>query len=936
MNNTKQAVKFRHLIAVIFMLGMNQVFPVSMYAQEINITVNKNYDNLPFDQFIEKIESEFSVNFYYQEEWTKNIHIRVTDSSSDLSKILSDALEPLGLQFYVDNQAIILYKGPEIANALPQYKKQDNSETAELVYAEKTESEKKYIASKKTEGFQLIEVGQKSNSISETVYIIRGKLTDYATGEPLIGATVFVEELGRGAATDLDGQFQLALKPGKYFVRAKSLSMKEHKFYLQVYSDGQISVPLEKELVSVNEVVVYADKIDNVGGMQMGFDRISSKELKEIPVVMGEKDLLKVAQMLPGVQSAGEGASGINVRGGTADQNLFYINKMPVYNTSHLFGFFTAFNPDIVNNFSLYKSNIPANYGGRVSSIFDISTRQGNKKKFFAQGGISPITARVAIEGPIIKNKASYVLSYRATYSDWILSKMDDINLRNSQAAFYDLSGSVNGEINEKNLMKVFFYNSYDRFSLSTSDDYDYSNTGTSVIWKHFLSSSLNVDVAAVFSSYDFSHNNKANPSDAYNHQYRLTHTEFKSDFSYLSNNNHKILFGASSIFYSLNRGDIVPYGAESVRIPIHLNPEKGVENALYISDEFSAGTRLTLSTGLRYSFYGIFGPMEINEYLPNSPVDEDNIKEVKTFGNELVKAYSGLEPRVAANFSLRANNSLKASYNRSKQYIFMLSNTVAISPTDQWKLADYHLKPPTSDQVSLGYYHDFPQKGISTSMEVYQKWTRNIVEYKDGIDFISPKPTEMLLLQGQQDAYGLELMIKKSTGKLTGWISYTHSNSTILVDNALPTERINYGNRYPSNFDRPHSLNFVSTARINRRLSFSGNVVYGSGRPITYPIASYYVNGQEVLHYSERNKYRIPDYFRIDMSINIEGNLNKKKAIHSFWMLNVYNLTGRKNAYSVYFESTNGQMQGYKLSVFGQPIVTLSWNFKFGNYVSE
>lgn len=921
---------------VFFAIVVGVLFSSSVCAQQLNAELNSNYNGLSFDAFVEKVEAETALKFYYKPEWTKQIQISLENSNTTINSVLQDVLEPLGLHFYVENNSVIVYQGKAISKSLPQYQKTGIKENTEVVYAEKTASEKKYIASKKVEGFELIEVGKKGGASSETVSVIRGKITDFATGEPIIGATIFVEELSRGAATDLDGRFQLALKPGKYLLSAKSLSMKEHKFYLQVYSDGQISIPLEKELVSVNEVVVYADKIDNVGGMQMGFDRISSKDLKEIPVVMGEKDLLKVAQMLPGVQSAGEGASGINVRGGTADQNLFYINKMPIYNTSHLFGFFTAFNPDIVNNFSLYKSNIPANYGGRVSSIFDISTRQGNKKKFFAQGGISPITARFAVEGPVIKDKASFVLSYRATYSDWLLSKMNDVNLRNSQAGFYDLSGSVSGEINEQNLMKVFFYNSNDKFSLSTTDDYVYSNTGGSVVWKRFITSALNVDVAAVLSSYEFSHNNKANPSEAYNHKYRLNHNELKADFSYFSNRNHKILFGAGTILYNLNRGDIVPYGEESVRVPIELTPEKALENALYVSDEFMLGTQLTLLTGLRYSFYGIFGPAEINEYLPDSPVDKDNIKETKTYGNELVKMYSGLEPRIAANYLLGANNSVKVSYNRSKQYIFMLSNTVAISPTDQWKLADYHLKPPTSDQVSLGYYHDFPRGGISTSAEVYQKWTQNIVEYKDGIDFISPMPTEMLLLQGIQDTYGAEFMLKKSSGKVTGWLSYTHSNSTILVDNALPTERINYGNRYPSNFDRPHSFNFVSTLRANRRLSFSGNVVYGSGRPITYPIASYYVNGQEVLHYSARNKYRIPEYFRVDFSINLEGNLNKKKTIHSYWMFNVYNLTGRKNAYSVYFEAKDGKMQGYKLSVFGQPIVTLSWNFKFGNYVSE
>lgn len=909
-------------------------------SQETSLEITGLYKDLPFEEFVSQVESTHPVKFYFMPEWVKDITVSNHDSEANLSAILQSILSPYNLNFYIDpNNNIILYKGSEVVLKLPDFKLdgKGTSNNNGITSAEQTEAEKKYIQSKKIEGYELIEVGNHTVSTNKSTSIVSGKITDNSTGEPLIGATIYVEEEGRGAATDLDGHFKLVLAPGKYFVSAKSLSMKEKKFYLQVHSDGQLAIPLEKELVSVNEVTVYANKVDNVAGMQMGFERISSKNMKEIPVVMGEKDLLKVAQMLPGVQSAGEGASGINVRGGTADQNLFYINKVPVYNTSHLFGFFTAFNSDIVNDFSLYKSNIPANFGGRVSSVFDISTRQGNKKKFFAQGGISPVTARIAIEGPVVKDKTSFVFSYRGSYSDWILSQMNDVDLRNSQAAFYDLSAGVNGEIDDKNLMKVFFYKSHDKFSLSSSDDYVYSNTGGSIIWKHFVSSSLNVDVALVHSKYDFSHNQKSNPTDAYNHEYKLNHTELKADFVQLSNINHKIIFGGSAIYYDLNRGEISPYNEESKRIPITLDPETALETALYISDEFSVGSRLSILAGLRYSFYSMFGPAEVNEYFPDSPKDEDNIKETLTFNSgEIVKTYTGPEPRVAANYSLGHNNSVKASYNRTRQYIFMLSNTIAASPTDQWKLADYHIKPPVSDQVSFGYYHDFPKKGVVTSAEVYKKWTKNIVEYRDGIDFISPDPTEMLLLQGTQDSYGAEFMIKKNTGKLSGWLSYTYSRSTILVDNALSTERINYGNAYPSNFDRPHSLNFVSTLKVNRRLSLSSNVVYSSGRPITYPIASYYVNGQEVLHYSDRNKYRIPDYFRIDFSINIEGNLDKKKLIHSYWMLNIYNLTGRKNAYSVYFESKDGEMQGYKLSVFGQPIITLSWNFKFGNYVSE
>lgn len=909
-------------------------------AQGHSIKVNGNFQNATFEEFVESIESQTNTQFFFQPELVKGVYINGQYNDEDLEIVLKQNFKAYKLRFYIDEGGrVYIFQGAIIADKLPNYRSSStrNNNNNPQQTKELTSAEKKYIEGQKEAETEVLIVGSKSQSVKGRANRIRGRIYDKATGEPLIGATVYISQISEGAATDLDGYFNLTLNAGKYLMEVSSLSMKDEQYYLQVYSDGSISIPLEKELMNINEVRVVAARDDNVSGMQMGYERISTKSIKEIPAVMGEKDVLKVAQMLPGVQSAGEGSSGIIVRGGNADQNLFYINKLPVYNTAHVFGFFSAFNPDIINSFSLYKSNIPAKYGGRISSVFDISTRQGNKKEFFGKGGISPITGHIAVEGPIVKDKSSFVFSYRGTYSDWILRQIDDINIQNSNASFYDISGTINTELNEKNLLKVFGYKSYDQFSLAASDDYNYSNSGASVAWKHIFNSSLNVDVSAIISQYDFNHNNKSNPSEAYNHRYVLNHNEVKADFLYLTGKNHRISFGYSGIYYNLNRGNIVPFNSESRRIPVELGAEKAFENALYISDEFSLTNRLTLLAGLRYSYYTLVGPAEVNKYYENSPKNKNNISEVTSYGkNQPIKSYSSPEPRIALNYRLGENNSLKGSYNRLKQYIFMLSNTVAVSPTDQWKLADYHLSPPVADQASLGYYHNFPSKGIVTSFEVYRKWINDVVEYKDGADFISSDPIEMSLLQGKQDSYGTEVMIKKTKGKLTGWMSYTYSKSEVLVNNSIPGEQINLGKKYPSNFDKPHSANLVASYRSSRRVSFSGVVVYSTGRPITYPVALYYSGNKQVLHYSGRNEYRIPDYFRVDLSLTYEGNLKKEKWLHSTWMFNIYNVTGRKNAYSVYFEAQDGKIQGYKLSIFAQPIFTVSWNFKFGNYVSE
>jgi hypothetical protein len=616
---------------------------------------------------------------------------------------------------------------------------------------------------------------------------------------------------------------------------------------------------------------------------------------------------------------------------------MITINKVPVYNSSHMFGFFTSFSPDIVKDFTLFKSNLPASYGSRLSSIFDISTRQGNMNNYSARGGISPITGHVAIEGPIIKDKSAFVISARSTYSDWILNQMEDPELRNSNASFYDLAGALTFEPNEKNLVKVFGYYSSDAFTLGTTNQYAYSNAGGSINLKHRFGSRLSSDLALAFGQYAFSTVNTELESAAYSHDYRIDHYEIKADNSWLSLGRHKVNFGLNAIFYDLHRGIVEPYGENSLRFPVDLGKERGVELAGYIADEISLTQSLSVYLGFRYSSFFNMGPAEVLLYDEGSGRRPGNVKDNLSFSSrQVVKSYAGPEPRISLTYLMGQNNSVKISYNRVQQYIFMLSNTIAISPTDQWKLSDYHLRPPFVDQFSLGYYQDLPAVGLKTSAEIYYKQLNDVVDYKDGADFISSPNTETQVVQGDQEAYGLELMIRKNSGKLNGWVAYSYSRSMMLFNSTVPGESINEGLSYPSNYDRPHSFNLVTNYKVSRRLSFSGTLEYMSGRPVTYPISIYYQNGSEYLDYSYRNQYRIPDYFRMDLSINLEGNLKKRKLAHSFWMLSIYNLTGRKNAYSIFFRNEEGNINGYKLSIFGRPVITLSWNFKFGNYASE
>lgn len=921
---------------IITCLSLCICFLVSAQQPDL-MHISGSYNNIPFQDFVKTIENKTTLRFYYIEDSIKDVRITFSGTNVELTQMLTEQLKKTRLKVFIEDSSIYIYPGTQIIAELPVYRisevENKKSEDSKNI----TDSEKKYQASKMISSIEVLEIGDKRKTAGTSKCIINGKIVDISDSEPLIGATVYIEELKSGAVTDLEGRFKLVLKPGRYKANFNYMSMKQQEYYLQVYSDGSVTIEMKQELIALDEVKVTANRLDHVKGMQMGFERVSVKSIKEVPVAFGEKDVLKVAQMLPGVLNVGEGSSGFNVRGSAEDQNMFYINKIPVYNTSHLLGFFTSFNPDIINDFTLYKSNIPARFGGRLSSVFDITTRQGNRRKFYGQGGISPITAHASLEIPVIKDKVSIVTSFRSSYSDWILKQIKNKDIKNSSAFFYDGSFSVSAEINEKNLLKSFIYVSRDKFALSSLNDYDYSNRGASLDWKHIFSSVLSVDVSVINSSYSFENVDKSNLSTAYLQKYRIDDYEARVDFSVLTKSDHKIEFGASEIYYDLNRGNIYPYGDISNRAALNLGTETGLEGALYVSDEFALSGNLTVSGGIRYSLFNLFGPATINLYNSENSRTIDNITGTKEFNKgNVVKSYSGPEYRFAMNYILGNNSSLKASYNRLYQYVFMLRNSIAISPDDKWKLCDFHIKPPVADQISIGYFRDLKDGGIEASLELYHKWINNQVEYKDGTDFTSPNPIETEVLQGKQNVNGIEVMFRKNTGKATGWVSYCYSRSFIKVNGGQPENQINYGLEYPSDYDRPHSFNLVLNYRTTHRLSASANFVYTTGRPITVPVSVYYSENQQVLNYSKRNEYRIPDYARLDLSINLEGNLLRKKPIHSSWSLNLYNALGRKNAYSVYFDSANGKVYGHQLAIFGVPIFTLSWNYKFGNYLND
>ncbi len=900
-----------------------------------DIAIAGPYRDITFSMFAEQLSSRHNISVYYRDEWVKDIVVNLPGDTILLSQALHTILDPHGIRYFDRGNGQIYLTGEtdieknRLAQIPPPEQEPEREPAADSRISDDLSYEK---------GVKRYTVGRRGEREVSGTAIIRGYVRSVTSGEPVIGATIVESGTSNGIITNSDGYYALNVRSGRDITLDIScLGMEKETCLVTVNSSGTLNIEMTEKLIDIQEVVVRTGRHDNVRGIQMGFQQLAIKEIKTIPVVMGERDLLKVANMMPGVQTVGEGSAGFNVRGSSSDQNLFLLNEIPVYNTGHLFGFFSAFNPDMISDFNLYKSNFPVEYGGRLASVFEFSTRKGNKKRFGARGAISPVTGSLLFEVPLVKDKASVIAGVRTTYSDWILNRLDDRELRESNASFNDLMTGIHIMPDSRSSLQIFGYMSNDRFNLAGNSNFRYSNQGASILYDRQLPEGWKIDVAAVHSRYTNFQDNLTYATQAYEHEYSLAHNEIKARLTGYKFADHTVVAGGNFVLHNLNQGRYIPTSPWSFVTERDFGKEKGAEYAIFVSDEYRINDRMTLYTGLRYSFFDYLGPKEVYSYTPAMPLEAVNIIDTTYYGNgKRIVNYNGPEYRLSLNRELAPDLSVKVSFNRMRQYLFMLSNTVAISPTDRWKMVDSHIRPPVADQVSLGIYKNINSRALETSAEVYYKNTRHVVEYKDGAELTTNPLIETTILQGRQNSYGAEFLIRRNAGRLTGWISYTWSRSLITVDSEYLWEQINRGRTYASNYDKPHAINLVGSFRISRRVSLASNLVYNSGRPITYPTGLFYINGVEGVSYSYRNEFRIPDYFRVDASLNIEGNLVKRKLAHGSWMFAIYNATGRRNAYSIYFKNEGGQIKGYKQSIYGVPIFTVSYNIKLGNYAVE
>ncbi len=893
------------------------------YGQSQPLSIDASYQNVSWEQVVDDLESRYPIKFLFPDAWVSGFEVNVAATAQPLEQFLKEVFQNTNLYFYLDHGQVIITKDYQVVTQWPtnsDYISTNFQESIPDIAVENNISRQETVLS--------YTIGDPQQRFIKGNASVFGYVRDINSGEPMIGVSVFIEEPLIGTITDAFGYYLVSLPKGTTALHFKSIGMREIIPQVTIYGDGQLDMEMEERVVALNEIVI-SDQKDNVESVQTGVIRLNIKDIKNIPTALGEVDIMKIALTIPGVQSVGEGASGFNVRGGNTDQNLILLDNMVVYNPSHLFGFFSVFNPDVIKNANLYKSGIQAQYGGRISSVFDIGIRDGNKKKLTLTGGISPITGRITVEGPIKKDTSSFLLGIRSTYSDYILNLLDDPVFNNSSASFSDIIGKVTHQFNAKNTVSASFYHSRDRFRLDSDTLFTYSNTGANLQWRHTFSNKFFGNFSSSYSNYTYNIQSNRTPEQAFDLDYSINQGNLNADFDMFLNA-HSLKFGINTTVYQLQPGTINP-GVDSNIKGVNLEEEKGIEAAIYIGDEFVLSPKLSIYGGLRFSGFGRLGPQQVYTYQPGFSKEEIFITDTVNYDKgELVKAYGGLEYRFSLRYILQPNLSLKLSVDKTRQYIHLLTNTTAIAPTDVWRLSDQYIKPQIGLQYSAGLYRTFYQNGLELSIEGYYKTVDNVLEYKSGADLIINEVLETDIISANGRSYGVEFLLRKKSGKLNGWVSYTYSRSEIKAASSFPEEQINSGEYYPSNFDQPHNLSLITNYKFNRRVNLSLNYTYHTGRPTTLPFTQYSFNGQVIPFFTERNQFRIPDYMRVDIAINLEGSHKVGKLAHGSWTFSVYNLLGRNNAFSVFTDSSNGNIQVYQLSIFAQPIPTITYNFKF------
>lgn len=767
-------------------------------------------------------------------------------------------------------------------------------------------------------------------------FTLSGTISDLQSTETLIGVNIIMPEIQSGTITNEYGFYSITLPSGTYIVQISYLGYKTISETIVLTENRTKNFQLDESAESLDEVLI-TENIEklNIKNPQMSVNSLSIKTIKNMPVVLGEVDVIKSITLLPGVTNAGEGSSGFNVRGGAADQNLILLDEATIFNSSHLFGFFSVFNPDAIKDLKLYKGGIPAKYGGRVSSVLDIYQKEGNSNAFHMNGGIGLISSRLLAEGPIKKEKGSFLLGGRSSYAHLFLPLFDMDNV----AYFYDLNTKLSYKLNNNNSVYLSGYFGRDVFQISDSFENTFGNSVLNFRWNHLFTDKIFSNLSLIYS--DYYYGLKLHFVE-FDWESGIRNFNLKYDFKHYISNNLKLEYGLNSMYYKFNPGDINPTTESSGINPFKLIDKFAFENALYIDAEHKISNKLSISYGARLSMFHRLGQDELNNYLNDKPLvfNEDlgiyqkaDPIEIETFKrSDVIESFSNLEPRLAIAYQINDNSSVKASYNRMSQYLHLLSNTSSPTPLDIWTPSGKYIKPQILDQVAIGYFRNLQNTDYSLEVESFYKTIKNRIDYIDGADLIANNAIEQVILNGEARAYGLEFLLRKNEGSLTGWLSYTLSKSEQRTPGRTAVETgINNGEWYNTAHDKTHDISLTGSYELNKKWSFSSNLIFQTGQPTTYPNGQYEYNGIVIPNYEARNSSRLSSYHRLDLAVNYNPKPESTKNFKGEWVFGIYNAYNRRNAANINFRQNRdtGANEAVRLSIFGI-VPSISYNFKF------
>ena len=751
---------------------------------------------------------------------------------------------------------------------------------------------------------------------------ISGYIKDASNGEAMIGATILVKEEGKGTATNIYGFYSISLLPGTYTFVYSFLGYNSEEKVVKLLANTTLNVELNLESKVLQEVVVLSEKINsNVVKPEMSVTRLEMKSIQRIPALLGEVDVIKAIQLLPGVQSTAEGSSGYSVRGGAADHNLILLDEATVYNASHLMGFFSVFNNDAIKDLKLYKGDIPASSGGRLASLLDVRMKDGNSKHFEGTGGIGSISSRFTIEGPIIKDTSSFIVSGRRTYIDMFFPLFNNKDIKETRLYFYDLTAKVNYTINENNRVYLSGYFGRDVMN-PQSLDFGYGNQTATLRWNHLFNKKLFLNTSAIYSKYNYHLGASMDDASSFIWNSDMQDYSLKLNFNYYPNTNHSIQFGIQSTYHMFNPGKARGDGAQSMMNEIKIPNNYAIEHGIYAMNEQKFGSKLTLKYGIRFSIFQNVGKATLYQYDGNY----NAISSKEYSSGEIFNTYTNIEPRLGLTYAFNQSNSIKSSYSRTVQYVQQASNSQGGTPLDIWFPASPNVKPQKSDQFAIGYFKNFMNNTVEASAELYYKKIYDVIDFKEFANLLLNKELEGELRVGKGRAYGLELMAKVNREKFGGWVSYTYSRAY----RTIPT--IESGKEYNAPYDKPHNISIVFSYDISKRVTFSANWLYSTGQPFTAPVARVEILGNLIPVYSQRNGERYPDYHRLDIALIVKSKKNLSRRWKGEWNFSIYNFYNRKNAWAINFvQDKVNSNKTYAEKTYLFPILpSVTYNFKF------